>query len=157
MRYRVTSRTQRLVGTGAFSLFFFLEIGAYFGRNGTQPGEIAFTTIFLLVIAAAAVRSYRSATLLADDRKIIVRSLMRTRSWAWQEVDCFLAETRLVGAWVKYRRRVLGLRERDGTVRWFRELNCRPAKGAKRSWVDDTVAVLNRYQASGERRPPQRS
>jgi hypothetical protein len=149
MRYRVTSRWQRLVGTGVFSLFFFLEIGAYFDRNGTQPGEITFTTIFLLVIATAAVRSYRSATLLADDRKIIVRSLMRTRSWAWQEVDSFLAETRLVGAWVKYRRRVLGLRERDGTVRWFPGLNCRPAKGARKSWVDDTVAVLNRYQASG--------
>ncbi len=148
MRYLVTSRGLRFAGTGAFSFFFFLEFGSYFGRNGTQPGELAFTTIFLLVIVALAVRSYRSATLLADDRKIIVRSLMRTRSWTWPEVDSFLAETKFVGAWVKYRRRVLGLRERDGTIRWFPELNCRPAKGSRKSWVDETAAVLNQYQAS---------
>jgi hypothetical protein len=143
VRCRFTSKWQRVVGASAFSLFFFLEIGSYFDKNGTQPGEIVFTTILLAVFAWLAVRAARSATLLADDDKITVRSFLRTRTWSWDDVGGFVVDTRLVGAWVKYRRRVLGLRERDGSIRWLSELNCYPARGSRGSWVDEAAATLN--------------
>lgn len=148
MRYRFTSKWQRFGGASVFALGFLLETGAYFDKNGTQPGEIAFTTLFLGVIAWFTVRAARAFTLLTNDDKITVRGLYRTRSWSWDEVDGFVVETRLVGAYIKYRRRMLGMRGHDGTVHWFRELNCRPARGDRRSWVDDAAATLNRYVSS---------
>jgi Bacterial PH domain len=151
LRYRFTSRWQRVVGASLFGGFFFLETGAYFDKNGTQPGEIAFTSALLAVIVWGGVRAARAATLLANDDKITVRGLFRTRSWSWDEIDGFVVETRLVGRYINYRRRMLGMRGHDGTVRWFRELICRPARGARRSRVDDAAATLNRYVSS---RPP---
>jgi len=147
LRYRFASRWQRVFGASAFGFFFFLEIGAFFDKNGTQPGYLAFTSAFLVVLAWVAVRVARSATLLADDDKITVRSFLRTRSWSWDEIDGFVVDTRSVGA-NGYSRRMLGMRGHDGTVRWFSELNCRPAQGDRRSWVDDAAATLNRYMSS---------
>lgn len=148
MRYRFTSRWLRVSSASIFGCFFFLETGAYLEKNGTQPGEIAFTSALLAVIAWAAVRAARAATLLANDDKITVRSFLRTRSWSWDEIDGFVVDTRLAPSHLNYRRRMLGMRGHDGTVRWFRELNCRPARGARRSWVDDAAATLNRYVSS---------
>ena len=148
MHYRATSRWQRVVTASAFGLFFFLETGAYFGRNGTQPGELAFTSALLAVMAVLAVRAAGSCTLLADDTKVIVRSLIRTRSWRWEQIDGFVVDTRLTGGFIKYRRRMLGLCEADGRTRWLTELNCRPATPQRRSWVDDTAGVLNAQLAA---------
>lgn len=148
MRYRVTSGWQRIAIACFLGFFFFLETGAYFDKNGTQPGELAFTSALLAVLAWGAVRAARSATLLADDRKVTVRGLYRTRSWSWDEIDEFVVDTRLVGRQNTVRRRMLGLRGRDGTVRWFEQLNCRPAQGARRSWVDDAALALNGYLSS---------
>ena len=148
MRYRFTSRWVRVCSASIFGCFFFLETGAYFEKNGTQPGEIAFTSALLAVLAWFGVRAARAATLLANDDKITVRSILRTRSWSWDEIDGFVVDTKLVGRYITYRRRMLGMRGHDGTVRWFRELICRPARGARRSWVDDAAATLNRYVSS---------
>jgi len=148
LRYRATSLWQRVVMTTALSAFIFLETGAYFDRNGTQPGELAFTSGFLAVLAWLAVRSSRMATLLADEDKVVVRSLVRTRSWSWDQIDAFVVETRLVGGFVKYRRRMLGIRQHDGRLRWLTELNCRPAQGRRASWVDDAAATLNEHLAT---------
>ena len=116
MRYRFASRWQRVFGASAFGFFFFLEIGAFFDKNGTQPGYLAFTSAFLVVLAWVAVRVARSATSLANDDKITVRSFLRTRSWSWDEIDGFVVDTRSVGA-NGYSRRMLGMRGHDGTVR----------------------------------------
>jgi hypothetical protein len=93
LRYRFTSRWQRVVGASLFGCFFFLETGAYFDKNGTQPGEIAFTSALLAVIVWGGVRAARAATLLANDDQITVRGLFRTRSWSWDEIDGFVVET----------------------------------------------------------------
>lgn len=148
MRYKATSRWQRVVMTTVWALFFFLETGAYFDRNGTQPGELAFTSAFLAVLVWLGVRSSRMATLLADNDKVVVRSLIRTRSWPWDQIDAFVVETRLVGGFVKYRRRMLGIRQHDGRLRWLTELSCCPAKGRRASWVDDAAATLNEHLAT---------
>jgi hypothetical protein len=117
LRYRFTSRWQRVFSASVFGCFFFLETGAYFDKNGTQPGEIAFTSALLAVIAWLAVRAARAATLLANDDKITVRSFLRTRSWSWDEIGGFVVDTRLVGSrYMQYRRRMLGMRGHDGTV-----------------------------------------
>ena len=148
MLYRATSRWQRVVTASVFGLFFFLETGAYFDRNGTQPGELAFTSAFLAVTAVLAVRAARSCTLLADDRKVVVRSLIRTRSWRWDQIDRFVVDTRLTGGFIKYRRRMLGICQADGTTRWLTELNCRPATPIRQSWVDDAAGELNAQLAA---------
>jgi hypothetical protein len=85
------------------------------------------------------------ATLLASEDKVVVRGLVRTRSWSWDQIDAFVVETRVVGGFVKYRCRMLGIRQHDGRLRWLTELNCRPAKGSRRSWVDDAAATLNAH------------
>jgi hypothetical protein len=127
-------------------VFFILESGSYSAKNGTEPGFVAFTTAFLVVIAWAGVRAARSATLLANDHKVTVRSFVRTRSWLWEQIDAFVVETRPIGMY-SYKRRMLGLRTRDGNIRWLSELNCRPAGGPGGSWVDDAAATLNQYLA----------
>jgi hypothetical protein len=147
VRYRATSRWQRVVLTTGWGLFAFLETGAFFDRNGTQPGELAFTSGLLAVMVWLGVRSSRMATLLADEHKVVVRGMFRTRSWTWDQIDAFVVETRLVGGFVKYRRRMLGIRQHDGRLRWLTELNCRPAKGQRASWVDDAAAALNEHLA----------
>jgi hypothetical protein len=148
VRYKATSRWQRVGVTTVWGLFFFLETGAYFDRNGTQPGELAFTSALLAVLVWLGVRSSRMATLLADNDKVLVRSLIRTRSWSWDQIDIFVVETRFVGGLVKYRRRMLGIRQHDGRLRWLTELSCRPAKGRRASWVDEAAATLNEHLAT---------
>lgn len=148
MRFKATARLQRVLVAILFGVFVFLEIGAYLGRNGTQPGELAFTSAFLVVLIWLAVRSCRIATLLARDNRVLVRGLARTRSWSWDLIDAFVVDTRLVGGTIKYRRRVLGIRQRDGRLIWLTELNCRPAKGQRGSWVDDAAATLNQHLAT---------
>jgi hypothetical protein len=148
VRYKATSRWQRVFMTTMAGFFIVLETGAYFDRNGTQPGVLAFTSAFLAVLTWLGVRSSRMATLLADDDKVVVRALFRTRSWSWDQIDAFVVETRLTGGFARYRRRMLGIRQHDGRLRWLSELNCRPAKGSRRSWVDDAAATLNAYLSS---------
>jgi hypothetical protein len=152
LRYRLTWKWRRVGVASIFGFFFFLETGAYFDKNGTQPGEIAFTSVLLVVIAWFTVRAARSATLLTNDVEVTVRGIYRTRSWSWDEVDGFVADTKLIGPYVKYRRRVLGMRYRDGTIRWFPELSCRPAQGDGRSRVDDAADTLNHYLSSSQSR-----
>jgi hypothetical protein len=152
LRYRLTWKWRRVGVASIFGFFFFLETGAYFDKNGTQPGEIAFTSVLLVVIAWFTVRAARAATLLTNDAEVTVRGLYRTRSWSWDEVDGFVADTKRIGAYVKYRRRVLGMRHRDGTIRWFLELSCRPAQGDGRSQVDDAADTLNHYLSSTQSR-----
>jgi hypothetical protein len=105
--------------------------------------------LLLAACAWLAIRGARSATLLADDDKVTVRGLLRTRSWSWQQIGGFTVETRRLGQ-MHYRRRVLGLRLQDGSIRWFPELNCRVPRGQQPSWVDDASAVLSAY-LSGRR------
>ena len=148
MRFKATSRLQRVLVTSFLGLCVFLEIGAYFAHNGTQPGELAFTSVFLVALIWLGVRSSRMATLLANDDRVVVRGLVRTRSWSWDLIDAFIVETRLVGGTVKYHRRVLGVRQRDGRLTWLTELNDRPPKGQRSSWVDDAAAALNERLAT---------
>lgn len=149
MRYRLTWKWRRVGFASICGFFFFLETGAYFDKNGTQPGEIAFTSVLLVVIAWFAVRGARAATLLANDAEVTVRGFYRTRSWSWDEVDGFVTDTRRIGV---YRRRVLGMRYRDGTIRWFPELSCRPAQRDGRSRVDDAADTLNHYLSTSQSR-----
>jgi hypothetical protein len=144
VHFRCTSMSQRVVGASMCGFFFFLESTSYFAKSGRQPGFVAFTTAFLVVIAWVGVRAARSATLLTNDDKVTVRGFVRTRSWLWNEIDAFVVETRSVGRY-SYQRRVLGLRTRAGNIRWLSELNCRPAAGPGGSWVDDAAATLNQY------------
>jgi Bacterial PH domain len=148
VRYRVTSRWQRVVTATVFGVLFFLETGAYFDHNGLQPGELAFTSALLLVMAVFIVRAARSCTLVADDRTVVVRSLIRTRSWRWEEINRFEVETRRMGGFIKYRRRMLGIDQTGGKTKWLPELTCWPATPTRRSWVDDAAEMLNAHLAA---------
>jgi hypothetical protein len=142
LHYRLTFLIPKVFGAGFFCFIVAVEIPYYFGRTGSQPGWVISASVFIAVGGWLAVRASRMATLLADDEKVTVRNIFRTRSWPWHHIDGFVVETRVVGR-TFFRRRVLGLRLNDGNVRWFEELNCRPSRGARRSRVDDAAAVLN--------------
>lgn len=148
MQYRATSRWLRIGSATIFGFFFFLETGAYFDRNGTQPGELAFTSALLAVLGVVTVRAARSGTILANDDKVVVRSLIRTRSWRWDQIDRFVVETRPEGGFIKYRRRMLGIAQADGKTRWLQELTCWPATTTRSSWVDDAADALNAHLAA---------
>jgi len=144
VHFRATSLWQRAAMTSIFGLFFLLQTGAYFGRNGTQPGMVAFVSVLLAIFAWLAVRAARSCTLLADDDTITVRGLLRTRRWRWADVDGFDVRIGHVQKLSFYRRRILRLRQRDGNIRWLTELN----SGLRAHWVDDAAAALNQRAAT---------
>jgi hypothetical protein len=114
--------------------------------NGSSVTSLALFSILDAWVAAIGVRGWRSATLVATAQKVTVRQLVLTTSWSWGQIDGFTTETRPVPwawlPWIRSRRRVLGVRLRDGRVRWLDELACRPSAGA-RSWVDDAAVRLN--------------
>lgn len=82
---------------------------------------------------------------LATDTGVRFRGLVWTRSWRWQLIDGFVAETRPV-RWtrlpVRVHRRVVGIRLRAGQTLWFHELSCRPGRNEP-SWVDAAAVRLN--------------
>ena len=141
MRYRLTFRIHRVFTAVFFWFFVAAEIPYYFGSTGHQIGWIMSTSLLIAVGSWLAIRGSRMATLLADDEKVTVRGLLRTRSWVWHQIDTFVVETRLIGL---YRRRVLGMRLSDGTTRWFTELNSSPSRKLA-SRVDEAAAVLNAH------------
>jgi hypothetical protein len=149
VRYRVTSVPQRIFMTTVCAFFFAALIIPSFGRNGAQPGELAIMTIFLAVLAWLGVRSTRMATLLADEHKVVIRGLVRTRSWSWDQIDAFVVGTRTrrsVGGFATDSRRVLCISQRDGSLRWLTGLSS-PAIGGHASWIDDAAATLNQHLA----------
>jgi len=113
--------------------------------NGTRPGDFALMTVLLIWVTVFALRGWRGATLTATKSGVRFRGLVWTRSWHWQLIGGFAAETRPVRwTWLPIRvhRRVLGIRLRAGQTLWLPELSCRPGCDGP-TWVDTAAVRLN--------------
>jgi hypothetical protein len=115
-----------------------------------RPGLLAFNAIIVGACAVLLVRSWRSATLILNDRQVVVRSLLRTRRWPRTAVAGFEVATRIIGPG-RWQRRVLGIAFVDGTTRWLSEINCRPGGPEATTWVDQTATALNDLSGGSER------
>ena len=147
VRYQVTtSPWRRAVFPLAGILVWALILDLIFSDpNGTRPGSLALMAVLLAWVTVFAVRGWRGPTLTATNTGVRFRGLVWTRSWRWQLIDGFAAETRPVkGKWLPIRvhRRVVGIRLRAGQTLWLHELSCRPGRDGP-TWVDSAAVRLN--------------
>jgi len=124
-------------------LYVLSGTGAYFDRNGTLVGFLAFTSALLAVLAWFTYRSARAATLIADDDGVVIRTLIRTRRWDWSEIEQFSTQIRVVGV---QSRLIVGIRLRSGRIYWSDEIGGRPGKPAGQR-LEAAVAELNQVLA----------
>lgn len=154
--YRLTSVYPRIWFTAGSILACVAILNVIFSDpNGTQPANVTLMSVLLAWCAVLAVRGWRCATLLASREKVTVRGLVWTRSWPWQQIGRFVADTRPTRwMWlpIRVRRRVLGVRLCDGQTHWFYEINRRTAGDAS-TWIDDSVAKLNELLTVYSARP----
>jgi Bacterial PH domain len=134
----------------AFAGIFFLFCTSIFIVQAFNPGKGGPSlTVFAVITAVAAgaltARCLVAPTITAAHAGVRIRTLLRTRSYDWAEVDRFNVVIRPVGS---YNRKVLTITLRDGETRAFNQLNSRPSKPG---WVDDAAAKLNQYVAAMRR------
>jgi hypothetical protein len=147
VQYRVTTSPWRraafaLVGMLAWA---FVLVLLFSDPDGTGPGNLALMAVLLICVTVFAVRGWRGASLTATDTGVTFRGLVLTRSWHWQLIGGFAAETRPVkwtGLPVQVHRRVVGIRLRAGQTLWLDELSCRPDRDGP-TWVDAAAVRLN--------------
>jgi hypothetical protein len=137
----VRSRYVRGQTTAVFAAFALLGAGGFADPAGTA--SLVFTGVMELLLGVLIVRAWRSATMIVDEKEVVVRSLVRTRRWPRVMVREFVAATRPVGMG-GWRRRVLGIVFVDGTTRWLTEINSRPPSNGAPTWVDEAVSTLTR-------------
>jgi hypothetical protein len=142
-RYVVQARDVRGFTTGAFVVFGLLEAG---GLADTNRTALVLAAVIELALAVLAVRAWRSAIAVVDDKEVLVRTLLRTRRWPRSEVRRFVADTRVIGMG-GWRRRVFGIVFVDGTTRWLTEINSRPPRDGVPTWIDEAVSALNEPRA----------
>jgi hypothetical protein len=147
VHYRVTASPWRRAAfplTGMLAWALILDL-IFSDPNGTRPGNLAPMAVLLAWVTVFAVRGWRGATLTATNTGVRFRGLVWTRSWRWQLIGGFAAETRPVRwTWLPIRvhRRVVGIRLRAGQTLWLHELSCRPGQDGP-TWVDAAVVRLN--------------
>jgi hypothetical protein len=147
VQYRVTTSPWRRAAfplAGALVWAFIVDL-IFSDPDGTRPGNLAPMAVLLIWVTVFAVRGWRGAALTATDTRVKFRGLVWTRSWRWQLIDGFVAETRpvrLTRLPVRVHRRVVGIRLRAGQTLWFHELSCRPDRNGP-TWIDDAAVKLN--------------
>jgi hypothetical protein len=144
VRYRVTTSPWRraaypLAGLLAWALILALMF------SDRRPGNLALLAVLHVCAAVSAVRGWRGATLTATDTGVTFRGPVWTRSWRWQLIGGFAAQTRPV-KWarlpIRVHRRVVGIRPRAGQIFWLDEFSCRPGRNGL-TWIDAAVVRLN--------------
>lgn len=91
-----------------------------------------------VVCVSAAVRAWRGATVILDNRGVTVRQTARTRLFAWQDI----AQARIVrgSSAVSSQWRVLAIELRSGKVRRFQEIR---AKSASSAILESVAEAIN--------------
>lgn len=155
MPYRVSSLRRRLY----MPVVGVLAVGAilwtiFTDPNGTQLTNAALMSVLLAWVIVISWRWWRSSTLVAAPEQVAVRTLFKTISMPWEQIDCFVAETRhtRTASAIRLRRRVLGIRETGGGMLWLNEIYCRPSSAGP-TWIDDAAARLNELRST---QPPAR-
>jgi len=112
--------------------------------NGTRLANVARWSVLLAWAIAMSWRWWRSSTLLAAPDKVTIRTLFKTITLPWEQIDCFVAETRptRTAPAIQLQRRVLGIRGPGGGTFWVTEIYCRPSRAGP-TWIDAAAARLN--------------
>lgn len=142
--YRVTASPWRraaypLAGVLAWVLILSLIF------SDPRPANIALMAVLLVCAIVFAVRGWRAVALTVTDTGVTFRGPVWTKSWRWQLIGGFAAETRPVRwTWlpVRVHRRVVGIGLRAGQTLWLDELSCRPDRGGP-TRIDTAVVRLN--------------
>jgi hypothetical protein len=144
MPYRITvlrSRVYRMALVVFYGALVITRLVVFGG--GLRPGTVAFMCLIAIPVIWFARRGWRSATLIASDSHVTIRSMSRTMTMPWPDIDQFAAKSlqaKVLG-FIPVQRRVLGVRLRSGHAYWYRELACREAAEPNR--IDVSVARLN--------------
>ncbi len=155
MPYRVSSLRRRfympvvgVLAVGAILWTIFTD------PNGTQLTNVALMSVLLVWVIVMSWRWWRSSTLLATPGQVAVRTLFKTITLPWEQIDCFVAETRRTrtASAISSRRRVLGIRRTSEGMLWLSEIYCRPSSAGP-TWIDDAAARLNELRST---QPPAR-
>jgi hypothetical protein len=147
MHYRVAASPWRRAAFAVAGLLAWALILAliFSDPNGTRPRNLALMAVLLAWVTVFAVRGWRGAALTATGSGVRFRGLVWTRSWRWQLIGGFAAETRPVRwTWLPIRvhRRIMGIHLRGGPTLWLHELSCRPHRDGP-TRVDAAVVRLN--------------
>jgi len=120
--------------------------------NGARLANVALMSVLLAWVIAVSWRWWRSSTLLTAPGGVTIRTLFKTITLPWEQIDCFVAETRPIrtSLAVRLRRRVLGVRGPGGGTLWLKEIYCRPSRTGP-TWIDAAAARLNELRV---RQPP---
>lgn len=142
MLYRVTGSICR---RACFPLIAVVVIAVlvqitWFGQGDHTVMNIVYLAVYGPLCSLMGVRGWRSATLLATEDKVTLRTLRQTHSWSWQQIDGFTIETHplpwLLLPVVKVRRDVLKMQFASGDTAWLSEIYWRPpASEASRASV----------------------
>jgi hypothetical protein len=103
-------------------------LGAGVGNFAAHPhrpnalGALSVSIAASIVLTIILIRTLRSGTLIASHGGVLVRSLARTRRWAWSDIGSFEEVERRIGA-ASYRRHVLLIHLADGQTYLCTELN----------------------------------
>jgi len=143
---RFAERVVQIHATAIMGVFVGVVSAACFGggvgnalahpHRPNALGALAISLAASVVLGAVLIRTVRSATLIASRTGVTVRSVARTRRWAWSDIRCFEEVVRVIGIG-GYPRRTLLIHLADGQKRLLTELNESPRR-APDSIVDLT-------------------
>jgi hypothetical protein len=110
------------------------------------PGKGGVGLVVISAISAAATASMTARALIAPSIAatpdgVRVRTLVRTRKYAWTEIERFQAKEERVGIAAR-RHRILGIALRNGETIWFSGLADRP-DGC--GYMNRAILTLNQY------------
>ena len=136
--------------------FFAMLATVVFIVQAVNPGKggIGLTALAAVTASASAgltARALFAPTITASYDGIRIRTFVRTRRYAWTDVDRFQVVVKLVGS---YNRKVLAITLTNGVPKSFSQLNASPRR---HGWVDEAVLKLNSCAhtlVSPARQPP---
>jgi hypothetical protein len=131
-RYSVTRI--RVVGVCMFSFYALLCLSPAINPGRGGLGVRLLGAALVGACLTLVTRAWRCGSVVADQRGLVYRSILRSRHWGWGEVDHLEGRDGRLGV-AGYRRRMLWLVMRDGDAIRLTEVNLSPARSREIDWV----------------------
>jgi hypothetical protein len=135
----------RVVSVIVFSFYALLCLPPAFspGRGGLGVRVLGVGLVGACV--ALVVRGWRCGTVIADERGLTYRSLLRTKWWSWEDIARHEGRDGRLGV-AGYRRRILWLVPNTGDPIRLTEVNLSPARGTEVDRVAKKVNEIGNLQ-----------